>query len=752
VPGPKPDPEASRLVRAGPPLIAAVALLALWSGALPASELLSGRDTLMLLLPLKAFIAERLGHGALPLWYPYDGLGFSMAGALVPGLLDPLNLLLALLPPDQAVKWMALLCLPLGGAGAYVLARARGVGSEAAWLAAVAFGATGYLASQSVNLVYLESASRLPWVLAFAERCARDRSARNVAGLAIALASLLWAGDPESLALAVLLVLVIAWVRQLPARAWLTHLAPAALLALCLVLPLLLPALETYGGSVRAAALAPEEALSWSLHPLRLLELALGSAFELQRGQGLLALRFGGQNQGFWSESVFLGTAVVALALHAPRARTTALDATIAGVALLLALGRFGGIYGHVPPLMHFRYPEKLVAFVALAVSMLAAAGLERIGAEGLGLRRTLGLGLGLLSLGLLAALGLPRERFLLAQAAGILLLLVVASRLRRPWRGLAVLALAAVELAGSNRRLIQHADRSALLQPPALAGLRPHDRICSDLSVAAFTRPDGTVDADRLLRWQVLTLQPALSGLHGLRSGMGLVPALPREIERLCSVPNGCADACGRFVGSRFSLVLPADAAPLLALGYRQVGALGEPAVAVLEDLRAPPLASVRPARAFHDPWQLEADLHFRVLEAADAAFVDRSELTSAPGHGEVTELHDAPGDLVLRASADDAAILAVREAYSPGWHATIDGRPAPVLAVNLGMLGLRLPRGEHHVELRFTPRGWPWALIPYALAWAACLALAVRRRNRPSSATPNAGPAQAHGQPGVV
>ncbi len=42
----------------------------------------------------------------------------------------------------------------------------------------------------------------------------------------------------------------------------------------------------------------------------------------------------------------------------------------------------------------------------------------------------------------------------------------------------------------------------------------------------------------------------------------------------------------------------------------------------------------------------------------------------------------------------------------YDKGWRATIDGKPASLLLVNIGFMGLPLEKGSHTVELTFTPQ----------------------------------------------
>ena len=96
-------------------------------------------------------------------------------------------------------------------------------------------------------------------------------------------------------------------------RSW-AHAIAAVLLTAGLTLAILLPGVHQALQSTRLGALGQEEALSWSLHPLRLLELALDSPFDLTQYHPELISSFGGQNGGFWSGSLYVGALLVFLA------------------------------------------------------------------------------------------------------------------------------------------------------------------------------------------------------------------------------------------------------------------------------------------------------------------------------------------------------------------------------------------------------------------------------------------------------
>ena len=66
------------------------------------------------------------------------------------------------------------------------------------------------------------------------------------------------------------------------------------------------------------------------------------------------------------------------------------------------------------------------------------------------------------------------------------------------------------------------------------------------------------------------------------------------------------------------------------------------------------------------------------------------------------------APGDVEIELDkpAPLGAALVVSENFYPGWRATVDGRPAPLGRVNYTLIGVELPEGGRRVHLTFRSR----------------------------------------------
>ena len=70
-------------------------------------------------------------------------------------------------------------------------------------------------------------------------------------------------------------------------------------------------------------------------------------------------------------------------------------------------------------------------------------------------------------------------------------------------------------------------------------------------------------------------------------------------------------------------------------------------------------------------------------------------------------------PERVVLRADVKRPAFLVLADAAFPGWEATLDGVPAPVLRANLMFRAVGLEPGLHEIVFAYRPTSWRWGLI---------------------------------------
>jgi uncharacterized membrane protein YfhO len=70
------------------------------------------------------------------------------------------------------------------------------------------------------------------------------------------------------------------------------------------------------------------------------------------------------------------------------------------------------------------------------------------------------------------------------------------------------------------------------------------------------------------------------------------------------------------------------------------------------------------------------------------------------------------------------------VLEAFEPGWIATVDGAPAPVLRANGLFRAVRLETGRHRVRFAYRPRSVAYGAALSGLGLAASLGLGLHAR----------------------
>jgi hypothetical protein len=126
----------------------------------------------------------------------------------------------------------------------------------------------------------------------------------------------------------------------------------------------------------------------------------------------------------------------------------------------------------------------------------------------------------------------------------------------------------------------------------------------------------------------------------------------------------------------------------------------------------------------------------------AETALLVPSEEATNAlaslgggPVEGDVEWLEESTDRSRLRVTSSDPALLVVAENHYPTWHATIDGRDAPVLRAYHTLQAVPVPEGTHEVVLEVRAAGpVRTGLILSACCWLLLGGLAGASRLRPA------------------
>ncbi len=720
-------------------------VLAFYHGLWLPGLVLIKRDAFRYFLPLKQYMIDRLSAGELPQWFPYEALGCPFIGVSGMGIFHPFTALSFLLPVPDAYRASTLLSCLVASLGAFVLGRTLGYSLAGAMLSGIAFALSGYVVSLTDNVLYLYPVCALPLFCAALEKALVERRAWVVAPAAI-WATVFLHGDVQT-----------GYYYGFIALLWMGMRAPGSYgeaslrLALTGGLVLLLagvqlgPAWAVFLDSDRSqAGISEEQALIWSAHPLRLLTVLASPLGENANPADMGRFFFGSQKLGLWAESLYLGIPVTGLALlGAWHRRDLRVLAVLGSLALILALGRFGGLYEifyHVVPLWSaFRYPEKLMGVVSFAAAMLAGAGLDTLRAgkgcpslwlSAAALSAVAGLGLrtDAASTWTAASFGTPEDlaryvtgsaglAFLYSAVAALGMWLIALGGQRgwlREWvLSLALVALIAFDLARANFGAYHTgpAEAATFLPPFAKAiaaregGLVPGRFRLISLRDAQFFAPESI---RRLLGYQASAVErrQALALDHNAEFHIESAYYYLSNADRTKLPPAVGTDVAARFnvvyyVGRRVHLENPRYARGVVAvLPEYDLVLFKNPAPAkprAYLSLRPERTASpVNPGALYTRPDFLNGEVD--VIETSDAQW---------PGpvrEGTATIERYAPEDVRVRVETSHPAVLILLDAYEKGWTATLEsGTKLPIMRTNVLVRAVAVPAGVHVVTFRY-------------------------------------------------
>ena len=131
-------------------------------------------------------------------------------------------------------------------------------------------------------------------------------------------------------------------------------------------------------------------------------------------------------------------------------------------------------------------------------------------------------------------------------------------------------------------------------------------------------------------------------------------------------------------------------------------------------------------------------------LLDSGPAATSMQGPPSGSGATGRATYRELAAEHVQVHTSATAAAILLVRNAFDRNWHATLDGKPVPILVADYLMQAVAVPPGDHMVEIEYRDTAVGKGLLASAVAWALlllCLAwLAAVARPRSKEPKPGA------------
>ena len=700
-------------------------------------------------LPVYHAFYGAMAAGRLPLWNPDQLCGVPWLASLEGGPFYPPHALYLLFPTRIALALSGLLHLGLAAVTTAALARKLGIGAAGATIAAMLFALRGVLPSFLLWPHLLEAAAWLPLGCVAVVDVARGTGRRGAALLAFAAGMSVLASCPQ-------MTVYLAYV-------WGTLLA-AALLArratgrTSLVAAGWLAVGVGVGILVGALALLPATEVAW-LGTRGVRRLAVEQMYPTgQLGLAILWQAVAGSHRSFGPVALSLAPA----ALLATRHRGIALWALAVGVlTFVFALGPatpLFRLYLALPAIGTFREPPRSLFVVDFCLALLAGIALDAILRE----RRRAVVSL---VVAIILTVFLVRRDFWLDAivAGGMAAALVAASvkQTRAAFVSAACVALAAAHVMAATWAR-EHLPYDAA---SAAAALLDH----AD-TYRALGRDQGS---DRV--WVVRRdPSPKLATVHGVRAVddyAGLT--LRRQAEYFTYAIEGSTVSSNpnRLYRGHLIVPPPVDGGSPLAARRRLLDAAAVRLVAIDDAVLATPTLRTFVAQAelvrtgspephvtlFENRHALpRAFITYRVLPAPppDAllarlsapefdplaeSFVegdaDLPATAERPSRGAAAVIvRDEPGVVELDVTAVAPGLVVLADTFVPGWEATVDGTPTPILATNHLFRGVRVASGRHGVHFVYRPGlGGPLTLSLAGIA--ATVALLRRARARPAS-----------------
>ncbi|MEP7059586.1 MAG: YfhO family protein [Actinomycetota bacterium] len=771
---------------AGPALIVALVLITLRGFAFSPDLTNRHPDILAFWLPRFTFLGRSLASGHIPLWNPFEMAGYRFAADPQSGWLYlPAMTFFSWLDPGRAMRALIVFNPLLAGLGMYWFLRKESLVRPAA----TAGGAClAMLMSASEISISMPFAGFLAWTTLVLVSASGYRQATRwsrrlawLAGAGLAWSQVANAHMSHGLVMCSLMVtsyLLAFAVRDV--RAGDLRPAGAALrTGVFLVflpvgsLAVLIPRLSYIKASSLHAgygAIAGSATATSGTQDRTLQTNGVWAAWPL--GYAITPTSYAG--------AVILLSALVSWRARAHRALVWAFTGTwlltyVLMLNVVVTNGAFRSLMLHVPfGDVYLHNVGRLRYLSVIALPVLGAVGLQSLFDRPLNsrlARRWLGGGVALLLVLPLAMgarpvryvefagsllFGIPALWFLATRRSarakvavmGVLIAeLLVSGVYSSVWPGGAVLM--GLE-SGANPNLVPqpisppNVQESAFFSPPAfLDPIRSQKQRYLTWVLPAASFEKGYLFAQHERDWPALTMERGT--LFGIPDMLGYNPVQSvrywsyiRASDHLsvfynASVVNNPTLGLVRLFGVRYLITLH---------GQQPVGAPGRVVMSadgydLVEVYGWEPRVSVVPA------WTVSPDENRALAAVLDPSFNPASSvvLEADPGitatapapftppatRAPPVYVESDPEHIRLDVSATQPSIVLVRDSYDPGWSATVDGRPAPLLAADYVMQGVPVEPGHHIIELTYRDSAITTGLRASAAAWGSLFAALV-------------------------
>lgn len=687
------------------------------------------RDLRAYYYPVYEDAYSRLQAGSFPLWDARRLCGMPMLADVRLGIFHPLHVVFAIMPIREAMAVHAYLCLSLSGIVFVLFLRSFGVGAVSALLGGLTYAFSGAAAAAMSRPPLAAALVCLPLVCWAVREYARSPRIATALFMSMSFALLLLSGAVSlavsgmlfSVTYCVFLLITPGSVQTRYRFRAVCGLFAAIAVALCVTAVQWLPTLQWL------VTLGRPTDLLWGVRPAGTLPAGWRDAIA-----DLVSV-----NPDPLPSPVYAGIVATIIAPAALLIVRRWQEAFFFAAGMLVL-----GAAATMPQLtLPFGFPVSAIAYPAvLSVSVLAALGCDRLlGGTALVRARRSWTGT-LIVLAAALALFLAGTTQARGYAALVALLVVVLIPSGAMWirgaLGLLVCGLAWTNLVSSSRNVFEHPYQ----WPERPASSTAEDIVLDDelllggraVAIGAstlWTRADdaGPPQIGGYLAPRTVEQAQWWEGLGGdVATGVLSAPPNPRLFGAMAGrvIVVGDRDTGGATVESQSNE------------GYRVIRQT--PDATIMTNELALPRAywtgNIRWTAGVAEVLNLvergEVDISKTALVDAEfhdveglAGLVEPSGLAGASPLGPATATVEdvSPEHVVVQVQTPGSGLLILSDTFAPGWHATIDGAPAPIVRVNGLFRGVPTDAGSHTIEFKYQPIafyvGWCVSMVTLAI-----------------------------------
>jgi hypothetical protein len=687
--------------------------------------------------PMKRIVRDAMLSGEFPFWNRFYSGGQPIAANPAYELFYPLQWLILIGPYRFGFALHIVAHVYAALAGMYLLLREMRLGRPAALFGSLSFGLGGLLIGGLPMLPTFFVWSLAPLVGWGVLRALRKPSAARIAAAALLAGIQLIIGEPIALAQVWILILAGALIATGLGRT-IRILAVIAIASLLVAAVQAVPAVDHVHQSIRSRGMPYDAVKQFAMPPKRPIEILIPHWYG--RYSPLELTYWGGKafpNGNPYLPSLYNGIAVAILALAGLllRARGSLTVLSLSLLSYVIAIG-------DRTPLLRalytagiargLRFPEKFAAMGIVAMTVFAAAIADRLLSGDGPTRRAVIIAASIVAAGCtipvlwvimpgfsqsfiacwhllgpdVALVGVARTNFLVGLALPLVLLILFVLLPRIDLRRWLMIAFTVVlfDLAFTLDGMVARMPANYLSPPDIVHG---------------FDRDHGNYNVLHRGEWSSSALQPymlkRLLGAWIYRNGIapfslagwGIRSILEVDFDETALLPThdmlGAMKKLGESGFPQWGESFGAIANVRYIVDYRTAR----------EALEAPDIEHTSPVRLTRipntGPYYFAQEISTRdpgeFMKSPGIhrpiAFVTTP--LPPPGNGRLLHVAERANSATIDVECEANALLVATVTRQKYWTASIDGRPATLLPVNLAFQGLLLPAGRHTIEMRY-------------------------------------------------